>query len=106
MRVTFYSTRGIQLGNTIDVWSDHFYKSSKTFVEAKESLKFTLYKTKTNFTYGYPTRIDEVWRKTTYTAKTCSEYNYGEWVDSKPVTTGCNSVLCNLETEKIYVKVS
>lgn len=50
--------------------------------------------------------IDEVWRKTTYTAKTCSEYNYGEWVDSKPVTTGCNSVLCNLETEKLYVKAS
>ena len=58
MRVTFYSTRGIQLGNTIDVWSDHFYKSSKTFVEAKESIKFTLYKTITNFTYEYPTRVD------------------------------------------------
>ncbi len=50
--------------------------------------------------------IVEYWRKTTHTAKTCSEYNYGEWVDSKPVTTGCNSVLCNLETEKIYVKAS
>lgn len=76
MRVTFYSTEGIQLGNTIDVWSDHFYKSSKTFVEAKESLKFTLYKTITNFTYGYPARVDYINKGKNAFKLTGGEYHY------------------------------
>ena len=76
MRVTFYSTEGIQLGNTIDVWSDHFYKSSKTFVEAKEGLKFTLYKTITNFTYGYPARVDYINKGKNAFKLTGGEYHY------------------------------
>jgi hypothetical protein len=76
MRVTFYSTRGIQLGNTIDVWSDHFFKSSKTFVEAKESLKFTYYKTITNYTYEYPTRVDYINKGKNAFQLTGGEYHY------------------------------
>ena len=76
MRVTFYSVEGIQLGNTIDVWSDHFYTSSKKFVEAKESLNFTLYKTTTNFTYGYPSRVDYINKGQNAFKLTRGEYHY------------------------------
>lgn len=64
IRLTFYSTKGIQLGNTIDVWSDHFKVGNYYLVETKEDDKknkiFELYRTETNYIRGYPTRMDYI----------------------------------------------